>query len=100
MNHICSVLKYLCLRQNATILVTNLAIKHNNFTENKHVLNQDTEQIHFKPAIGKYWNHIPHTRLMITTEINKQTLYINNAKSVHIPMNKKCILNIDDSGVF
>lgn len=99
MNHICSVLKYLC-RQNATIVVTNLAIKHCNFTINEHVFNQDTEQINFKPAIGKYWIHIPHTRLMITTEINKQTMYISNAKSVHIPINKKCILNIDDSGVF
>lgn len=83
-NHICSVLKYLC-NKNATILVTNLAIKNCDFTND------------VKPAIGKYWFHIPNTRLMIT--INQQQMCLSIAKSVYIPLNEKCILNIDDYGV-
>ncbi|XP_025194832.1 DNA repair protein RAD51 homolog 4 [Melanaphis sacchari] len=88
-NHICSVLKYLC-NKNATIMVTNLAVKNCDFTNN------------FKPAIGKYWFHIPNTRLMITPIINQQhqqQICINITKSVYIPLNEKLILNIDDFGV-
>lgn len=101
MNHICSILKYLC-KQNATIVVTNLAIKNCNLTNkgNENSFNQYAEQFDFKPAIGKYWIHIPNTRLMFTTEINKQqTICISIVKSSHIPIDKKCILNIDDCGV-
>lgn len=86
-NHICSVLKYLC-NKNATIMVTNLAVKNCDSTND------------FKPAIGKYWFHIPNTRLMITTIINqKQQMCINITKSAYTPLNEKCILNIDNFGV-
>jgi len=86
-NHISSVLKYLC-NKNATILVTNLAVKNCDFTND------------FKPAIGKYWFHIPNTRLMITTIINQQQqMCINIPKSVYIPLDNKCILSINDYGV-
>ncbi|XP_026804396.1 DNA repair protein RAD51 homolog 4 [Rhopalosiphum maidis] len=88
-NHICSILKYLC-NKNATIMVTNLAVKNCDLSNN------------FKPAIGKYWFHIPNTRLMITTIINQQQqqqMCINITKSVYIPLNEKCILNIDNFGV-
>ncbi|XP_060850454.1 DNA repair protein RAD51 homolog 4 [Rhopalosiphum padi] len=89
-NHIYSILKYLC-NKNATIMVTNLAVKNCDLSND------------FKPAIGKYWFHIPNTRLMITTIINpqqqQQQMYINITKSVYIPLNEKCILNIDNFGV-
>jgi len=85
-NHISSVLKYLC-NKNATILVTNLAVKKCDFTND------------VKPAIGKYWFHTPNTRLMITTIRNQQQICINVAKSVYIPLDEKCILSIDDYGV-
>ncbi|CAH1736479.1 unnamed protein product [Aphis gossypii] len=85
-NHICSVLKYLC-NKNATIMVTNLAVKTSDSTN------------YFKPAIGKYWFHIPNTRLMITTIINQQQMCINITKSAYAPLNEKCILNIDNFGV-
>lgn len=86
-NHISSVLKYLCNR-NATILVTNVAVKNCDFTND------------YKPAIGKYWFHIPNTRLMITTIINQQhQMRINIQKSVYIPLDNKCILSIDVNGV-
>ncbi|VVC26636.1 Hypothetical protein CINCED_3A016405 [Cinara cedri] len=99
MNHICSVLKYLS-KQNATIIVTNLAIKHSNFTKKRNANSINQEQFDFKPTIGKYWIHIPNTRLMLTTEINReQKMCITIGKSVHIPINEKCILNIDDCGV-
>lgn len=97
-NHICSVLKYLC-KKNATVIVTNLAIKCCDFTnkinDDKY---QQIEQMDIKPAIGKYWFHIPNTRLMLTT-IKRQQIGINIAKSVYLPLNEKCILNIDDCGV-
>lgn len=72
-------------------MVTNLAVKNCDLSND------------FKPAIGKYWFHIPNTRLMITTIINpqqqQQQMYINITKSVYIPLNEKCILNIDNFGV-
>lgn len=67
-------------------MVTNIAVKNCDSTND------------FKPAIGKYWFHTPNTRLMITT-INQQQMCINIAKSAYIPINKKCILSIDDCGV-
>ncbi|XP_015380310.1 PREDICTED: DNA repair protein RAD51 homolog 4-like, partial [Diuraphis noxia] len=86
-NHISSVLKYLCNKNNATVLVTNLAIKNCDFTNN------------VKPAIGKYWFHIPNTRLMISTTTKQQQMYINVAKSVYLPLDEKCILSIHEHGV-
>lgn len=70
-------------------MVTNLAVKNCDFTND------------FKPAIGKYWFHIPNTRLMITTILSQQQqqMCINIAKSVYIPINEKCILSIDNCGV-
>jgi len=69
-------------------LVTNLAVKNCDFI------------IDFKPAIGKYWFHIPNTRLMITSIINQQQkMCINVSKSAYIPLDNKCILNINDYGV-
>lgn len=71
--------------------MTNLAVKNCDFANE------------FKPAIGKYWFHIPNTRLMITTTINQQQqqqqMSINIAKSVYIPIDEKCILSINDYGV-
>lgn len=99
MNHICSILKYLC-QKNSTILATNLALKNCDFT---YKINgeQPTEHSDFKPAIGKYWFHVPNTRLMITKTIkNQHEILINITKSVYMPMNEKCILRIDDCGIW
>lgn len=101
MNHICSILKYICKR-NATILVINLAIKHSDFTNqiNEDMYYQQIGQIDFKPAIGKYWFHVPNTRLMFKPLFNAQEqIFVDNIKSVYIPINKKCILTINDNGV-
>jgi len=69
-------------------MVTNVAVKNCDFTND------------YKPAIGKYWFHIPNTRLMITTIINQQhQMCINIQKSVYIPLDDKCILSIDVNGV-
>ncbi|XP_025417917.1 DNA repair protein RAD51 homolog 4 [Sipha flava] len=103
LNHICSVLKYLCKR-NAIIVVTNLAVKNcspitNNVNEEVHY-NQCTNQLDFKPAIGKYWFHVPNTRLMFTTILkNKQQICIHISKSAYLSLNENCILQIDDCGV-
>lgn len=101
MNHICSILNYLC-KKKATIILTNLAVKNCDFTSkiNEDMYDQHAEHLNFKPAIGKYWFHIPNTRLMIANDINGQQLSINITKSVYLPLDeKKCILNIDDCGV-
>lgn len=97
-NHICAVLKYLC-KIKSTVVVTNLAVKYCDFTNKiNDVKYQQIEQMNIRPAIGKYWFHIPNTRLMLTT-INKQQISINIGKSVYLPLNEKCMLIIDDCGV-
>lgn len=97
-NHVCSVLKYLC-KKKSTVVVTNLAVKCCDFTnKTSDVKFQQTKQMDIKPAIGKYWFHVPNTRLMLTT-INKQQISINIAKSVYLPLNEKCMLSIDHCGV-
>jgi len=69
-------------------MVTNLAVKNCDSTND------------LKPAIGKYWFHIPNTRLMITTIINqRQQMCVNITKSAYTSLNEKCILNIDNFGV-
>lgn len=100
MNHICSILKYLC-KKNATIIVTNLAVKNSDLTNKFNENYQHTAQNDFKPAIGKFWLHIPNTRLMLFSKIinRQQQIYVNVSKSVYIPSNVNCILNIEDSGV-
>lgn len=98
MNYICSILKYLC-KKNATILVTNLAVKNCGLT-NKIYSDQLSGYNDLKPAIGKYWFHIPNTRLMITKTMDKQhIIHINITKSVYVPLNEKCILTIDNCGI-
>lgn len=100
MNHICSILKYLC-KKNATVIVTNLAVKNCDFTNKPNENNHITAQNDYKPAIGKYWLHIPNTRLMLFSKIlnRQQQICITTSKSVYIPLNEKCILNIEDCGV-
>lgn len=102
MNYICSILKYIC-KNNSTVLVINLAIKLCDFTNkiNDGICYQQViGQTDYKPAIGKYWFHVPNTRLMLTTLLNAQEqICIDVVKSVYIPINEKCILTIDDSGV-
>lgn len=102
MNHICSVLKYLC-KQNAIIVTINLAVKNCDFTNkiNEDLHHQNTGQMDFKPAIGKYWFHVPNTRLMFTTLLKnkQQQLCINISKSTYLALNEKCILSIDNCGV-
>lgn len=98
MNYVSSILKYLC-KKNAIILVTNLAVKNCDFTSK---INGDQLPEHndFKPAIGKCWFHIPNTRLMITKTVDKQhKMHINITKSVYVPLNEKCILTINNSGI-
>lgn len=85
-------------KKNAIIIITNLAVKNcdstNNITEDYH----HTTQLDFKPAIGKYWFHIPNTRLMLFATFNnrKHQICVNVSKSVYIPLNEKCILNIEE----
>jgi len=101
MNHICSILKYLS-RQNAIIIVINLAIKNCDFTNkiNENLYRQHTGQMDFKPGIGKYWFHVPNTRLMLTTIVNKQQyICINTSKSAYVAVNEKCTLSINNCGV-
>lgn len=85
------------------ILIINLAVKNCNFTckTNEEAQIQNTRKLDFKPAIGKYWIHIPNTRLMLT-KINsqQQQICVHIAKSVYVPLNEKCILSINDGGVF
>lgn len=102
MNHICSVLKYLC-KKNATIIVTNLAVKNSDIANKKsdNSFNQYIEKSDFKPAIGKYWFHTPNTRLMLfsTSKDGQKHVCVNATKSVYIPLNEKCFLIIKESGV-
>jgi hypothetical protein len=71
----------------------------NNVNEEVHY-NQCTNQLDFKPAIGKYWFHVPNTRLMFTTILkNKQQICIHISKSAYLSLNENCILQIDDCGV-
>lgn len=84
-------------------MVTNLAVKNCGFTNNVNevvLFNQFTDLLDFKPAIGKYWFHVPNTRLMLTTIINcKQQISIYISKSAYLSINENCILKIDDCGV-
>lgn len=59
-----------------------------------------TNQLDFKPAIGKYWFHVPNTRLMISTIMNnQQQICITTSKSVHLSLDENCILEIDERGI-
>lgn len=82
-------------------MVTNLAVKNCDNKVNENCNNQYLEKSDFKPAMGKYWFHTPNTRLMLssfTIEKQKQ-ISINITKSVYLPLNEKCIINIKNFGV-
>jgi len=100
MNHISSILKYLC-KQNATILITNLAVRNCDFTNkiNGDLYCQHIGEYDYKPAIGKYWIHIPNTRLMLSKTNIKQEICVNISKSIYLTLNEKCVLHINDCGV-
>lgn len=82
-------------------MVTNIAVR-NCLTNkvNEDVYYQCTNQLDFRPAIGKYWLHVPNTRLMFTTKLNyQQQICIHVSKSVYLSHNEKCILQINECGV-
>ncbi|XP_015599093.1 DNA repair protein RAD51 homolog 4 [Cephus cinctus] len=51
-----------------------------------------------KPSLGKYWLHVPNTRLMIQKE-EKEFRKISVWKSFQLKLNSFCIVNITTAGV-
>ncbi|XP_050428382.1 DNA repair protein RAD51 homolog 4-like [Adelges cooleyi] len=98
MNHIHSILKRLC-KNKSIVLLTNLAVKNCDFS-NEDVTSLSTKQTEYKPAIGKYWLHVPSTRLMLTSKQSQQyVINVTISKSVNLPINKNCILTLNNKGV-
>ncbi|XP_050535340.1 DNA repair protein RAD51 homolog 4-like [Daktulosphaira vitifoliae] len=95
-SHISSVLHHLT-QKNVTIIITNLAVKQSDYF-NDEPTKTSTENNEFKPAIGKYWLHIPNTRLMLSC-LPQNKISINISKSVYLPLNKNCNIKIYNGGI-
>nr|XP_045599178.1 DNA repair protein RAD51 homolog 4-like [Procambarus clarkii] len=65
-NQLAAALKSLASEQQLAIVVVN-SVVHTNYNNN--VKNQGYNlQTNWKPALGRFWDHVPHVRLFVETE--------------------------------
>lgn len=96
LNQLTQVCKYLASECQQIVIVTNILSQWSEI--DGFVLNQQTNPISVKPVLGKYWLHVPNTRLLIEHQDN-ETRTISVWKSTGLELELNCKVQIDNSGV-
>lgn len=60
-------------------------------------LSKSTEKI--RPALGKYWAHVPSTRLLLKKSVCGTEITVSVTKSVNVPAAKWCTVTVTDRGI-
>lgn len=80
---------------NIAVVITNLGVIFNE-NEEEHV-GANIQEV--KPLMGKYWQHIPNTRIIITREADAVERRIIVQKSDYLAVNTCTTITITRTGV-
>ena len=86
-------MKEMVVEYNVTMILTNLGVIYNENGEEQ--INRNINEV--KPLMGKYWEHIPNTRIIVTrdSETNKRRLMVYKSNYM---VNTTETLNISEFG--
>ncbi|XP_068085617.1 DNA repair protein RAD51 homolog 4 isoform X2 [Anabrus simplex] len=103
MNHLASTMKYIAQEFHIAFLLVNFATRwHGDVAPGDDDENDDgssdvSETI--KPTLGKYWLHVPSTRLFLEKKSKSDEVVISVIKSTRIKVGKLCSVVISSRGV-
>ncbi|KAG6800203.1 DNA repair protein RAD51 4 [Apis mellifera caucasica] len=97
LNHLANICHFLAKEFNLSIISVNLISQWNNINE-EGTSASSNENILIKPTLGKYWAHVPNTRLLLEKqELGNRKISIWN--SFQLEADLACTLIVNDSGV-
>ncbi|XP_066901980.1 DNA repair protein RAD51 homolog 4 [Halyomorpha halys] len=95
LNYISAKLKQMATEHNIVVVLTNLGVIFNE-NEEDHVGSNIQE---VKPLMGKYWQHIPNTRIIITRDADAIKRRMIVQKSDYLAVNTSTTITISRTGV-
>lgn len=95
-------MKIIAVKHHVAIIVTNLASKFEDNIDFMKLedLKQDIKESEVRPTLGKYWLHVPNTRLIVSKSSAvecERVLVIK--KSDYIKLGNTCTVQVLNSGV-
>lgn len=96
LNSLASSLKQLAWVHNVAVIVTNLGTKH---YEDEDETSGNREESVIKPFLGKYWLHVPNTRVLISRDTDLKRI-ISIHKSDYLDLKKEDEVNITGISVY
>ncbi|KAJ1528870.1 hypothetical protein ONE63_007241 [Megalurothrips usitatus] len=103
LNNLASLVKYIAHEHYVSILIINLASIW--VEEESAPLNDDSQMeppvphVDVKALLGKYWAHVPNTRLYIEQNGVPNGRKVTVMKSTHLALGSSCIVSITSDGV-
>lgn len=103
MNHLSNLIRYLAQEHHIAFLVVNLATQYFEVDgllsegKIKNVCEETKNHTNVKPALGKYWLHVPNTRLLVEKKPCSQEAQVTVIKSANIPLGRTCKVNLHES---
>lgn len=103
LNCLSSLMNYIAHELYVAIIVVNLASKW--VEEEAAPLTEDGDttpivpHVDIKPVLGKYWIHVPNTRLYLEHCGDSNERKISVIKSTYLPLGKSCVVCISKNGV-
>lgn len=104
MNCLASLIKYIAHEQYVSIILVNLATMWVE-EESSPLPDGDSQalamvpHVDVKPVLGKYWTHVPNTRLYIEKSGFGYARKISVIKSTHLPVGTSCNVSVMNDGV-
>ncbi|XP_049812665.1 DNA repair protein RAD51 homolog 4 [Schistocerca nitens] len=101
MNHLSNLIRHLAQEHHIAFLVVNLATQYFEadglLSEGKikNACEETKNYSNVKPALGKYWLHLPNTRLLVEKRPCSQEAQITVTKSASIPLGRSCKVNLN-----
>lgn len=96
LNNLQNVLRFITNEYNVPVITTNLVTRWSE--EIGSLFKDDRNSTVFKPTLGKYWFHIPNTRLLIE-KVKREERKISVWQSSDLKVGINCNVNIICAGV-
>nr|XP_003699875.1 PREDICTED: DNA repair protein RAD51 homolog 4 [Megachile rotundata] len=98
LNHIANMCHFIANEFQLSIVTVNLVTQWNTNAEGSTNTNRSENYNEVTPALGKYWSHVPNTRLLME-KIGIESRKISVWKSFQLAPNVACTLSINDCGI-
>ena len=96
LNQLSNVCKFLIKECQQIMIITNIISQWSEV--DGFVLDQETKPVTIKPTLGKYWLHVPDTRLLME-QLENEERKISVWKSTVLKSQTFCTVNITEAGV-